>query len=324
MPQPCTCPILTGIVHTTIAFGKKSFLHRAIRQRWLLLLVLPCAAYMIVFNYLPMYGLVMAFQEFDPFSGFLKSTWVGLANFVELFNDPSFWTSVVNTLKISILKLVIGFPFPILFALLINEIPGRKFKKTVQTISYLPYFISWVFVVSFMYTLFSPKTGVVNLALKAIGIGDGNIFFMGEPRYFLWLAVFTDVWKNFGWNSVVYLAAIAGIDPQLYEAATIDGAGRIRRMIHITLPCIKSTIIVLLVLSLSYIITQNFDQMYLMMNALTQDSAEIINTYAYRMGIVLGRYSYGTAVGLFQSIVSVILLVSSNLASRRVTGEGLY
>lgn len=289
-----------------------------------MLLVLPAVVWMIVFNYIPMYGITMAFQEFDPFLGLGQSPWTGFANFEELFNDPFFWTAVWNTLKISVLKLIFGFPIPIVFALLINELRGNRLKKTVQTITYLPYFISWVFVVAFMYTLLAPETGVLNAIAKALGLGDGNRFFMGEADSFVWIAVASDVWKNFGWNSVIFIAAIAGVDQQLHEAATVDGAGRFRRMWSITLPAIKPTIIVLLILNLSYLVTQNFDQMYLMMNPMTQESGEIVNTYAYRMGVVLGRFSYGTAVGLFQAVVSVVLLVVSNRVSRKMSGESLF
>jgi len=304
--------------------GAGGIARRAWRQRGLLLLVLPGVAWMLVFDYAPMYGLVMAFQDFDPFKGYFRSPWVGLAVFKELFADSFFWSAVWNTLLISSLKLLVGFPLPILFAILLNELPGRKFKKLVQTISYLPYFISWVFVVAFMYTLLSPGSGLLNVALKALGLGDGRHFFLGESRDFVWLAVGSDVWKNLGWNSVIFIAAIAGIDPQLYEAAIMDGAGRLRRITSITLPSIKSTIVILLVLNVSYLVTQNFDQMYLMQNPLNQEVSEIINTYSYRNGIMLGRYSYGTAIGLFQAAVSLILLVASNAASRRMTGESLY
>jgi putative aldouronate transport system permease protein len=203
-------------------------------------------------------------------------------------------------------------------------LPGTTYKKFVQTISYLPYFISWVFVVAFMYTLFAPGSGFINVALKALGLGDGMHFFLGERGDFVWLAVGSDVWKNLGWNSVIFIAAIAGIDPQLYEAAIMDGAGRLRRITSITLPAIKPTIVVLLILNASYLATQNFDQMYLMQNPLNQDVSEIINTYAYRNGIMLGRYSYGTAIGLFQAVISLGLLLASNSASRRLTGESLY
>jgi putative aldouronate transport system permease protein len=307
-----------------ISRGNDGVARRAWRQRGLLLLVLPGLAWMLVFNYVPMYGVVMAFQDFDPFKGYFRSPWVGLAVFKELFADSFFWSAVWNTLLISGLKLLIGFPLPIAFALLLNELPGERYKKAIQTISYLPYFISWVFVVAFMYVLLAPGSGFINVAVAALGLGDGAHFFLGEAGDFVWLAVGSDIWKNLGWNSVIFIASIAGIDPQLYEAAIIDGAGRWRRITSITLPAIKPTIIVLLILNVSYLVTQNFDQMYLMQNPLNQEASEIINTYAYRNGIMLGRYSYGTAIGLFQAVISLALLVASNVASRRATGESLY
>lgn len=293
-------------------------------QRYLMLLTLPAVLWMIIFNYLPMYGIIIAFKEFNPILGILKSPLTGMANFQELFSDPTFFSALYNTIKISFAKLLICFPAPIIFALLLNELTNTKFRRLVQTFSYLPYFISWVFVVGLMYSILAPKTGIVNSFLQSMRLIKHDIMFMGEPKYFLSLVVASDLWKNLGWSSIVYLAAITGVDQQLYESAIVDGAGRFARIWYITLPSIKVTIIILLILAISGLINANFDQLFLMQNSMVQDEANVINIYAYKMGVVLGRFSYGTAVGLFQSVVSVLLLVTANYTSRRLTGESLF
>lgn len=293
-------------------------------QRYLMLLTLPAVLWMIIFNYIPMYGVMLAFKDFQPYIGFLKSPWVGLANFKELFSDPVFIGALFNTLKISILKLICSFPIPIIFAILLNELTFLKTKKLIQTMSYLPYFISWVFVVGLMYTIMDPKTGVLSTLLQNLHLISKESMLMGDPNAFLPLVIISDIWKNFGWNSIIYLAAITGIDGQLYEAATVDGAGRFRRMWHITLPALKPTIVILLILSISGLMNSNFDQLFLMQNSMTQDAANVISIYSYKMGLVLGRFSYGTAVGLFQSVVSMILLVAANFTSKKLTEESLF
>jgi len=303
---------------------KRSFRKRFWAQRYLMILTLPAVVWMLVFNYVPMYGIIIAFQEYNPFLGFAGSPWIGLANFQELFIDPFFLDALANTFQISVAKLVFGFPAPILLAILLNELRGQRFKRVVQSLSYLPYFISWVFVVGFMYTLLDPRTGALSGLLQALGLIDAERMLMGDPEAFLTLVVVSDIWKNIGWNSIIFLAAIAGIDPQLYEAAVVDGAGRFRRIWHITLPALKPTIVILLILAVGGLVNTNFDQLFLMQNSMTQDEANVLQIYAYDMGIVLGRFSYGTAVGLFQSVLAFALMVSANYASRRFTGESLF
>lgn len=300
-------------------------------QRYIMALVLPVAAWMIVFNYIPMLGLVISFQEYNPYLGplqaFVKSPWVGMNNFVEAFSDKYFLYSLWNTVMYSILNLAIGFPFPILFAILLNEIVNVRFKKFVQTVSYLPHFISWVFVVGFIYIVFAVDNGMVNGVLLNLNIIQEPIPFLATPRYIPPLIVLTNVWKSFGWNSIIYIAAITNIDPTMYEAATVDGAKRFARIWYITLPSIKPTIVILLIFSIGGLISANFglfEQMYLLSNSMIQDATEIVDTYTYKMGIVLSRYSYATAVGLFRSVAAVILLTSANFASKRLTGESLY
>lgn len=304
--------------------AKRSLTKRIWVQRYLMILTLPAILSMILFNYIPMYGIIIAFQEYTPFKGFIHSDWTGLANFNELFADPTFRESLSNTFKISIAKLVFGFPAPIVLALLLNELVFKRFKRVVQSLTYLPYFVSWVLVVGLMYTLLDPDTGVLAKLLVKLGLIGDHAMLMGSAHSFLALVVITEIWKNIGWNSIIYLAAIAGIDPQMYEAAVMDGANRFQRIWHITLPAIKPTIIILLILSIGGLVNSNFDQMYLMQNSMTQDAANVLSVYSYKMGLVSGRFSYGTAVGLFQSLVAFVLMYLANYSSRKITKESLF
>lgn len=293
-------------------------------QRYLMLLTLPAVLWIIVFNYIPMYGIIIAFQDYTPFHGVIHSPWLGFDNFRELFNDPTFRESLTNTFVISIVKLVFGFPAPILLALMLNELMFKRFKRIVQSLSYLPYFVSWVLVVGLMYTLLDPENGVVSKLLVHLHLIGSDTMLMGNEHSFLTLVVFTEIWKSIGWNSIIYLAAIAGIDPQLYEAATVDGANRFKRVWHITLPALKPTIIILLILSVGGLINSNFDQLYLMQNSMTQDAANVLSVYSYKMGLVSGRFSYATAIGLFQSVVAFVLMYAANYSSRKITKESLF
>jgi putative aldouronate transport system permease protein len=293
--------------------------------------VLPAVAWMIVFNYVPMLGLVISFKNYDlflgPIKGFTQSPWVGLKHFQEAFTDKYFLHALWNTILYSLLKLAFGFPAPIIFAILLNEVQKLSFKKFVQTVSYLPHFISWVFVSGFLYVVLATDDGIVNRILVQLGIVEKPLRFLASEKYVPSLVVVSHVWKSFGWESIIYIAAITGIDPTLYEAAAVDGANRWTRIWHITLPCIKSTIIVLLIFTVAGLISANFEffeQMYLLSNSFIHDATEIIDTYTYRMGIQLTRYSYAAAVGMFRSVAAVILLAIANSASRRLTGQSLY
>jgi putative aldouronate transport system permease protein len=301
------------------------------RQRYLLVLVLPAVIWMVVLNYIPMLGLVISFKDYDPFlgplKGFTQSPWVGLKYFQEAFTDRYFLRSLWNTVLYSLLKLVLGFPVPIVFALLLNEVRSLWFRKSVQTVSYLPHFISWVFVSGFLYVILATDDGIVNRILIDLGLVRRPIRFLASEAYVPTVVVLSHIWKTFGWNSIIYIAAIAGVDPTLYEAAMVDGAKRWTRIWRITLPSIKPTIVVLLIFTVAGLISANFEffeQMYLLNNALIQNATEIIDTYTYRMGIQLTRYSYATAVGMFRSVAAVILLTISNSVSKRLTGQGLY
>jgi putative aldouronate transport system permease protein len=311
--------------------GSPSFLSTVVRQRYLLILVLPAVAWMLVFNYVPMLGLVISFKNYDPFlgplKGFTQSPWVGLKYFREAFTDTYFLHALWNTVLYSLLKLAFGFPAPIIFAVLLNEVQTLGFKKVVQTMSYLPHFVSWVFVSGFLYVVLATDDGIVNKMLLQLGLVQKPLRFLASEKYVPTLVVMSSVWKSFGWESIIYIAAITGIDPTLYEAAAVDGANRWTRIWHITLPCIKSTIIVLLIFTVAGLISANFEffeQMYLLSNSIIHDATEIIDTYTYRMGIQLTRYSYAAAVGMFRSVAAVILLAIANSASKRVTGQSLY
>lgn len=300
-------------------------------QRYMMILVLPVVLWMIIFNYIPMLGLTISFQEYNPYlgplKGFLESPWVGLANFSEAFSDKYFLASLFNTILYSLLNLLVGFPFPILFAILLNEIYRTKFKKFVQTVSYLPHFISWVFVVGFINLLLAVDNGPVNGLLLSLGLINEPIAFLATPKYVPTLIIVSQLWKSFGWNSIIYIAAITNIDQGMYEAATVDGATRYAKIRYITLPSIKSTIVIMLIFSIGGLISANFgmfEQLYLLSNSIIQDATEIVDTYTYKMGIILSRYSYATAVGLFRSVAAVILLTGANFISKKMTGESLY
>lgn len=308
-----------------------SLLKRYWAQRYLMLLVLPVVVWMVVFNYVPMLGLAISFQDFNPYLGFpdsfVKSEWIGLGNFYEAFSDRYFLSALWNTVLYSVLNLVVGFPFPILFAILLNEINRLRFKKFVQTVSYLPHFISWVFVVGFVHLLFAVEDGPINGMLMALGAITQPIPFLATKSYIPPLIVLLQLWKSFGWNSIIYIAAITSIDQGMYEAATVDGASRLEKIWYITLPSIKPTIIIMLIFNIGGLISANFgmfEQLYLLSNSLIQDATEIVDTYTYKMGIVLSRYSYATAVGLFRSVAAIVLLTSANFASRKMTGESLF
>ncbi|MBM7582200.1 putative aldouronate transport system permease protein [Caldicoprobacter guelmensis] len=307
--------------------GINGFVKEFLKQVDLQLLVIPGIIHIIIFSYIPMYGVIMAFQEFrlGDFPG--MSEWVGLKHFRYLFTDPNFGLVLRNTIVISLLKLLICFPAPIIFAILINEILNMRFRKTVQTISYLPHFISWVVAGTLMFDFFSVDNGAVNSALLALGIIDRPIHFFGVGEYFWGMAVITDLWKSLGWNAIIYIAAITSIDPDLYEAAEIDGAGRYAKMWHITFKSILPTVILLLIFSVGNLLNANFDQIMVLTNQMTNPKlrafADVIDTYVYRVGISGNRSSYAAAAGLFKSVINVMLLLTANKIASRTGHEVL-
>lgn len=292
------------------------------RDRYLIFMVLPVVVYYIIFHYIPMYGVVIAFKDFSIRDGILGSSWVGLKWFREFFSSVYFGRVLKNTLLLSIFNLLWSFPVPIVFALFLNELKNGWYKKTVQTISYFPYFMSTVIVVGMLVNFVSPRFGIVNQLIRMLG--GSSVDFMVEPKYFRSLYIITDVWKSFGWNSVIYLAALSGIDPQLYEAARIDGAGKWKQLLHVTIPCVVPTMIIMLILNVGNIMSLGFEKILLMYNPATYETADVISTYVYRRGIIGSQYSFGAAVGLFNSVINLVLLFSVNTISRRMSDVSLW
>ena len=300
----------------------RRFLKLLSRDKILVLMALPAVLYFIVFHYIPMFGTAIAFQDFKPGSQIFSGQFVGFKWFAEFFSSTFFTRLISNTLLLSLMMLIFSFPVPILFALMLGEIKDNLFKKSVQTISYLPHFISLVVVVGIMKNFLSPVDGVINQVLTFFNAKP--IDFMGEPEYFRPLYILSGIWQEFGWNSIVYFAAMSSIDPQLYEAARIDGGSRFRQMIHVTIPGIMPTAITLLILALGNMMNVGFEKIILMYNPSLYDVADVISTYVYRKGIIDMQYSYASAVGLFNSVINLLLLLGVNLLSRKSTDVGLF
>lgn len=286
------------------------------------LLILPVAVYYIIFHYIPMYGVQIALKDFIASKGITGSPWVGFEHFERFFNSYYFWRLIGNTLGIGLYELAVGFPIPILLALMINEVRSSLFRRTVQTVTYAPHFLSTVVMVGMILIFLSPQHGMVNQLLGLFGIEP--IAFMTEPEWFKTVYVLSGVWQQMGWSSIIYLAALTGIDPQLHEAAKADGASRLRRIWHINIPGILPTIIILLILNMGSVLSVGFEKIFLMQNDLNLESSDVIATYVYRSGIVGAQYSFSAAVGLFNSIVNFILLVSVNSVARRIGETSLW
>lgn len=288
-------------------------------------MVLPGVIFLIIFAYIPMIGVVTAFIDYDPVKGYFASEFVGLKYFEELFSDWAFPMILKNTLGINLISLAVSFPTTIIFALMLNEIWNPLFKRTVQTVSYLPHFVSWVIFGGIIIQLLSPGTdGVINNLLLQLGIIDAPINFLGEEKLFWPILIFASLIKGLGWSAIVYIAAIAGINPEHYEAATIDGAGRLQRIWYITLPGIAGTIIIMLIFEISGILNSGMDALLVLQNDMNYFASETIDMYVYHVGIGNSRYSYATAIGLLKSIVGLILLLTANFASKKLTDRGLF
>jgi len=288
------------------------------------MMIWPGLLFLIIFVYIPMFGIIMAFQNFNPVKGYLNSEWVGLKNFEMMFTDRGFWLAIRNTVMMSLIKYLPMFLSPIIFALMLNEIKFTWYKRTVQTVSYLPHFVSWVVVASLIsFWLRTDSFGIINKVLVTLGVIEKPIAFLASTKYFWGIAAISDVWKSVGWSSIIYLSAISGVDPALYEAATIDGAGRMRRILSVTLPSIKSTVITLLILSIGSMMFSgsNFDQSYLLNNPLNMPVSDILPTYVLRYGLNQGRFSYGAAAGLLQSFVSLVFIMGTNAIVRALDRE---
>lgn len=297
---------------------------RVWKHRSIYLFILPAFIWFLVFCYYPMYGLLLAFKDYKYSKGILGSAWVGLKWFRKFMSDPSFWQVVVNTLKISVMKLIFTFPVPVILALMMNALKNRHFKRVIQTISYMPHFVSWVVVAAMMQKLFSPYGGLVNEIRQMIDPNAEAIFYLGKPKYFYWFVILSDIWKGCGWGTIIYLAALSGIDPSLYEAAVIDGARPMQMVRHITLPLIYPTICIMLIMNLGNILNVGYEQLLQIQTTPTSGLAEVIDTYVIRKGLTSGSHSYATAIGLMKSVITLVLVVSVNKLSDRVSGISLF
>ncbi|MDU0205917.1 ABC transporter permease [Paenibacillus sp. MAH-36] len=301
---------------------KTTFWKRFLANRYLYAMLLPALVYYTVFHYVPMYGALIAFKQFSITKGIMGSPWVGFQHFTYLFELEKFWQVFWNTIVISLYRLIFGFPLPLIVAILLNEARKIMFKRTVQTIIYLPHFISWVIMGGLLISLLSTDQGAVNNAVRSLS-GE-PIGFLTDERIFRSTLVGSMIWKEFGWNTIIYMAALAGLNPQLYEAAVMDGANRWRRIWHITLPGIRGTIIILFILRIGSLMEAGFEQIFVLYHPGVYRVADIIDTYVYRIGLTEGRYSLAAAVGLFKSAINFTLLIVANWLSRALGEQGVY
>lgn len=297
------------------------FCKDVIRDKWLYLLLLPGIVFLIIFRYIPIFGNVIAFMDYNPYDA-SQNVWVGLKHFQDLLTRPQFLQVFGNTLYISILKMVCGFPIPIILALMMNEMKNLKFKKVAQTLLYLPNFISWVVLAGLIMNMLDPDTGLVTSIINSIS-GE-KIQVLTDTRYFVPMLIITDIYKGAGWGTIIYFAALSGVDPQLYEAAEIDGARKWKQLLHITLPSITPTIVVMLILSCNNIVNAGFDQIFMLYSATVYSVADIIDTYVYRIGIQRADYSFSTAAGLFKSVIALVMILIVNTVARKTGNEGIW
>lgn len=295
---------------------------RVWNDRYLYLLLLPGLVYFVVYRYVPMLGLVIAFKEFNPFLGIQESPWVGLKHFRTIFADAEVLRVLRNTLLISLLQIVFAFPVPLILALMLNELRQQVYKRVVQSVIYLPHFLSWVVVIGIV-TIFLRGEGVINKVLTSV-FGHAPLPFLTHPGFFLPLVILEVIWKEAGWGTVLFLAALSGVDPTLYEAAVIDGANRWRRIWHITLPAVRGVIVILLILRLGHVLDSGFEQIFLMLNPFNMDIGNVLDTYVYFKGIQQADYSFAAAVGIFKGVVGLVLVVGANRLVKRFGAEGLY
>ncbi|WP_420852183.1 ABC transporter permease [Paenibacillus hamazuiensis] len=292
------------------------------RDKYLYILAFPGLLFFLVFKYVPMAEVIIAFQNYSPFMGIWKSPWVGLQHFERFFANPDFMLLFRNTMAINLLNLALFFPLPIIVSLMLNELRSVIYKRIVQSIVYMPHFLSWVIIAGLTFLLFAKGQGVVNKILEAMGME--RIGFLTSPNLFWIMVTAQSVWKEAGWGTIIFLAAIAGVDPQIYEAARMDGAGRFRQMWHVTLPAIRSVIVILLILRLGHIMDVGFEQIFLMYNGAVSKVAEVFDTYVYRVGIQQAQFSYSTAVGLFKSVVGLALVLIANKVAKKFGEEGVF
>lgn len=301
---------------------KDSLWRRMVKDRYLLILLAPVMLYFFIFKYGPMFGIMISFKDYNPFQGVWDSKWVGFKFYRLFFKNPDAWEIIRNTFLLGIYKLFWGFPAPIILALLLNEMRVKAYKRIVQTISYLPHFISTVVVASMVTMFLSPTSGLINEFIGWFGIEPIN--FLMEPKWFRTVYVASEIWTDVGWGTIIYLAALSGVNPALYEAAEIDGASRWKQTWHVTIPGIAPAIVILLILNIGRMIEIGFEKVYLLTNPVTYETGDIISTYVYRVGLVQGNFSYGTAIDLFMGIISLIFIYSANHISRKVSDTSLW
>lgn len=299
---------------------KNSFLYNMIQYRWQYGMILPGIICLVLFSYIPITGLQVAFKDFQIGQTIWNSPWVGFDNF-SFLSDPDFWKVVRNTLAITLLKMIFGFPAPIILALMLNEVGKLWFKRVVQTVSYIPHFISWI-VIAYLIEAFLSPDGLLNQVIAAMG--GKQIFFMGEPSWFRPIIVLSSIWKEIGWGTIIYLAAISSINEEMYEAAYIEGAGKWAQMKYITLPCLTSTIVLMLILNIPGLLNAGFDQIYPLMNGANMEVSDVLDTYVLRTGLQQGYFGMAAAVGMLSSIIGFILIFSTNKIARKLNGEGLW
>ncbi|HJB10015.1 MAG TPA: ABC transporter permease subunit [Candidatus Brachybacterium merdavium] len=292
------------------------------RSPWLYLMLLPGVVYFAIFKYAPMYGVTIAFQDYLPFLGMADSPWVGWKHFERLFSGPDFGRLLSNTLILAFLNVVIAFPAPVIVALMLNELRTQMLKKFIQTAIYVPHFLSWAIVSGLTYLLFALDTGPITVLFNGVFGTDAN--FLADPDWFRPLIIVQTLWKSTGWGTIIYLAALAGVDKQLYEAAMIDGASRLQQLRHVTIPAIVPTVIIMMILNIGNFLDTGFEQIYMLTNSLNREVADVFDTYVYFMGITNGAYSYSTAIGLFKGIVGLILILGANWLARRFTQSSLF
>lgn len=310
--------------HAKIVKNKQGIFQKIWRQKELCLIALPFVVYIIVFNYAPLSGWLMAFQNYRPGRALLDQEWIGLANFKLLFSDPAFLRVVRNTLCMSLINLTLGFIFSIGFAVLLNEVKNKHAKKFMQTVSYLPHFLSWIIVTGIVLDVLSTETGIINQLLMNFHLIDKPISFLSEPKYFWWIVGFSNVWKSTGWGSIIYLSAMAAINDELYESAEMDGANRLRKIWHITIPGIKPTIFILLLINIGNILNAGFEVQYLLGNGLVQSVSQTIDIFVLKYGISLNNFSFATAAGIFNGVISIVLINLGNKLAKAAGEESLF
>ena len=313
---------MSAIAETNRAKKRQSFMRRVRKHKLHLIMITPVLCWFLLFRYGPLYGVTLAFKEFRLLGGIMGSPWVGLDNFQRLFSSYNFWNVFRNTVTIAGLKFLFGFPAPIILALLLNELRPQKYKRVVQSLSYLPHFVSWVILTGIFMVILSPTRGPVNTLLKAMG-GE-SIYFLGDPKYFQGTLVVTGIWKGVGWGSIVYLAALGGVNEELYDAARVDGCGRWGRIWHVTIPGIIPVVTIMLILSAGSLVEDDFDQIFNLLNDAVLNVGDVLGTFIYRQGVKNLDYGYATAVELFRNIISLVLVLSANYFSKRVNEYGLW